>query len=209
MGQHKKFKIVAGVAIGALLISSPCYAQDDANDGYTIHYDLETQESNYYGYNKDNHEFYKVDNPVESVNDYTVSDAIIDIADAPDELKGINPGNIYIDNQSIKEDTNNPYSVLFSSEGVPIVYKYDKEQPENPWTLISQEKVNLLKGTVNKVSKTYLIFTDQDNNDIKVKIKKDEQWQSGGEIKVVGLTKTKDGRVKLAKQYGYYKVEGE
>ena len=56
-----------------------------------------------------------MDNPVESVNDYTVSDAIIDIADAPDELKGINPGNIYIDNQSIKEDTNNPYSVLFSS----------------------------------------------------------------------------------------------
>jgi hypothetical protein len=26
---------------------------------------------------------------------------------------------------------------------------------------------------------------------------------------VFGLTKTKDGKVKLAKQYGYYKVEGE
>ena len=54
-----------------------------------------------------------------------------------------------------------------------------------------------------------MIFTDQNNDDIKVKIKKDEQWHPGDEIKVFGLTKTKDGKVKLAKQYGYYKVEGE
>jgi len=90
---------------------------------------------------------------------------------------------------------------------MPTVYKYNKEQPDDPWTVVSQEKVNLLEGKVNKVSKSYLIFTDQNNDDIKVKIKKDEQWHPGDEIKVFGLTKTKDGKVKLAKQYGYYKVE--
>jgi len=90
---------------------------------------------------------------------------------------------------------------------MPTVYKYNKEQPDDPWTVVSQEKVNLLEGKVNKVSKSYLIFTDQNNDNIKVKIKKDEQWQPGDEIKVIGLTKTKNGKVKLAKQYGYYKAE--
>ena len=126
-------------------------------------------------------------------------------------MEGINPGNIYVDNQSIKEDVDNPYTILLFSGSMPTVYKYNKEQPDDPWTVVSQEKVNLLEGKVNKVSKSYLIFTDQNNDDIKVKIKKDEQWHPGDEIKVFGLTKTKakDGKVKLAKQYGYYKVEGE
>ena len=134
--QHKKITAVVGLTISALMISSACYAQDDPNDGYVIQYDFETQETTYYGYDKENHEFYEVDDYVEP-----------------------------------------------------------------------QEKVNLLEGKVNKVSKSYLIFTDQNNDDIKVKIKKDEQWHPGDEIKVFGLTKTKDGKVKLAKQYGYYKVE--
>ena len=203
--QHKKIKVVVGLTISALMISSACYAQDDPNDGYILHYDFETQETAYYGYDKENHEFYEVDDYVEP--DHTVSDGTVDIADAPDEMEGVNPGNIYVDNQSIKEDIDNPYTVLFSSEGVPIVYKYNKEQPDDPWILVSQEEVNLLKGMVNKVSKSYLIFTDQNNDDIKVKIKKDEQWQTGDEIKVIGLTKTKNGKVKLAKQYGYYKAE--
>lgn len=55
---------------------------------------------------------------------------------------------------------------------MPTVYKYNKEQPDDPWTVVSQEKVNSLEGKVNKVSKSYLIFTDQNNDDIKVKIKK-------------------------------------
>ena len=207
--QHKKIKAVIGFTISALMISSACYAQDDPNDGYTIHYNLETQESTYYGYDKENHEFYQVDEPVESVPNNTVNDTTIDIADAPDELKDVNPGNIYVNNQSVKEDVDNPYAVLFSSEGVPIVYKYNKEQPADPWTLVSQEKVSLLKGKVKEIAKSYLIFTDQNNDDIKVKIKKKEQWQLNDEIKVIGLTKTKNGRVRLAKQYGYYKVEGE
>lgn len=96
MRQHIKIKSVIGFAISALMISSACYAQDDPNDGYTIHYDLETQESTYYGYDKENHDFYKIDNPVESDQNNTVSDATIDIADAPDELKDVNPGNIYV-----------------------------------------------------------------------------------------------------------------
>ena len=104
-------------------------------------------------------------------------------------------------------DVDNPYTILLFSGSMPTVYKYNKEQPDDPWTVVSQEKVNLLEGKVNKVSKSYLIFTDQNNDDIKVKIKKDEQWHPGDEIKVFGLTKTKDGKVKLAKQYGYYKVE--
>ena len=82
---------------------------------------------------------------------------------------------------------------------MPTVYKYNKEQPDDPWTVVSQEKVNLLEGKVNKVSKSYLIFTDQNNDNIKVKINRDEQWQPGDEIKVIGLTKTKNGKVKLAK----------
>lgn len=206
MRQHIKIKSVIGFAISALMISSACYAQDDPNDGYTIHYDLETQESTYYGYDKENHDFYKIDNPVESDQNNTVSDTTIDIADAPDELKDVNPGNIYVNNQSIKEDIDNPYAVLFSSEGVPIVYKYNKKQPEDPWTLVSQEKVNLLKGNVKEITESYLVFTDQNNDEIKVKIKKEEQWQLNDEIKVIGLTKTKNGRIRLAKQYGYYKV---
>ena len=209
MGQHKKLKASIGLTIAALMISSTCYAQDDPNDGYTIQYDLETQESTYYGYDKENHEFYKVDDPVEPVQNSTVSDGTIDIADAPDEMEGINPGNIYVDNQSIKEDIDNPYTILLFGGSMPTVYKYNKEQLDDPWTVVSQEKVNLLEGKVNKVSKSHLIFTDQNNNDIKVKIKKDEQWHPGDEIKVFGLTKTKNGKVKLAKQYGYYKVEGE
>ena len=209
MGQYKKLKASIGLTIAALMISSTCYAQDDPNDGYTIHYDLETHEITNYGYDKENHEFYKVDDPVEPVQNSTVSDGTIDIADAPDEMEGINPGNIYVDNQSIKEDVDNPYTILLFSGSMPTVYKYNKEQPDDPWTVVSQEKVNLLEGKVNKVSKSYLIFTDQNNDDIKVKIKKDEQWHPGDEIKVFGLTKTKDGKVKLAKQYGYYKVEGE
>lgn len=60
MGQHKKLKASIGLTIAALMISSTCYAQDDPNDEYTIHYDLETQESTYYGYDKENHEFYKL-----------------------------------------------------------------------------------------------------------------------------------------------------
>ena len=209
MGQHKKLKASIGLTIAALMISSTCYAQDDPNDEYTIHYDLETQESTYYGYDKENHEFYKVDDPVEPVQNSTVSDGTIDIADAPDEMEGINPGNIYVDNQSIKEDIDNPYTILLFGGSMPTVYKYNKEQLDDPWTVVSQEKVNLLEGKVNKVSKSHLIFTDQNNDDIKVKIKKDEQWHPGDEIKVFGLTKTKNGKVKLAKQYGYYKVDGE
>ena len=88
MGQYKKLKASIGLTIAALMISSTCYAQDDPNDGYTIHYDLETQESTYYGYDKENHEFYKVDDPVEPVQNSTVSDGTIDIADAPDESSG-------------------------------------------------------------------------------------------------------------------------
>ena len=149
--------------------------------------------------------FYEVDDYVEP--NRTASDGTADIADAPDEMEGVNPGNIYVDNQSIKEDVDNPYTILLFSGSMPTVYKYNKEQPDDPWTVVSQEKVNLLEGKVNKVSKSYLIFTDQNNDDIKVKIKKDEQWHPGDEIKVFGLTKTKDGKVKLAKQYGYYKVE--
>ena len=187
------------------MISSACYAQDDPNDGYVIHYDFETQETTYYGYDKEDHEFYEVDDYVEP--NRTASDGTADIADAPDEMEGVNPGNIYVDNQSIKEDVDNPYTILLFSGIMPTVYKYNKEQPDDPWTVVSQEKVNLLEGKVNKVSKSYLIFTDQNNDDIKVKIKKDEQWHPGDEIKVFGLTKTKDGKVKLAKQYGYYKVE--
>lgn len=203
--QHKKITAVVGLTISALMISSACYAQDDPNDGYVIHYDFETQETTYYGYDKEDHEFYEVDDYVEP--DRTASDGTADIADAPDEMEGVNPGNIYVDNQSIKEDVDNPYTILLFSGSMPTVYKYNKEQPDDPWTVVSQEKVNLLEGKVNKVSKSYLIFTDQNNDDIKVKIKKDEQWHPGDEIKVFGLTKTKDGKVKLAKQYGYYKVE--
>lgn len=203
--QHKKITAVVGLTISALMISSACYAQDDPNDGYVIHYDFETQETTYYGYDKENHEFYEVDDYVEP--DRTASDGTADIADAPDEMEGVNPGNIYVDNQSIKEDVDNPYTILLFSGSMPTVYKYNKEQPDDPWTVVSQEKVNLLEGKVNKVSKSYLIFTDQNNDDIKVKIKKDERWHPGDEIKVFGLTKTKDGKVKLAKQYGYYKVE--
>ena len=203
--QHKKIKVVVGLTISALMISSACYAQDDPNDGYVIHYDFETQETTYYGYDKENHEFYEVDDYVEP--DRTASDGTADIADAPDEMEGVNPGNIYVDNQSIKEDIDNPYTILLFSGSMPTVYKYNKEQSDDPWTVVSQEKVNLLEGKVNKVSKSYLIFTDQNNDNIKVKIKKDEQWQPGDEIKVIGLTKTKNGKVKLAKQYGYYKAE--
>ena len=44
---------------------------------------------------------------------------------------------------------------------------------------------------------------------IKVKIKERmRRWHPGDEIKVIRLNeKRKDGKVKLAKQYGYYKVE--
>ena len=59
--QHKKIKVVVGLTISALMISSACYAQDDPNDGYILHYDFETQETAYYGYDKENHEFYEVD----------------------------------------------------------------------------------------------------------------------------------------------------
>lgn len=41
--QHKKITAVVGLTISALMISSACYAQDDPNDGYVIHYDFETQ----------------------------------------------------------------------------------------------------------------------------------------------------------------------
>ena len=54
------------------------------------------------------------------VDDYvepnrTASDGTADIADAPDEMEGVNPGNIYVDNQSIKEDVDNPYTILLFS----------------------------------------------------------------------------------------------
>ena len=113
---------------------------------------------------------YEVDDYVEP--DRTASDGTADIADAPDEMEGVNPGNIYVDNQSIKEDVDNPYTILLFSGSMPTVYKYNKEQPDDPWTVVSQEKVNLLEGKVNKVSKSYLIFTDQNNDDIKVKIRR-------------------------------------
>ena len=58
--------------------------------------------------------FYEVDDYVEP--DRTASDGTADIADAPDEMEGVNPGNIYVDNQSIKEDVDNPYTILFSVE---------------------------------------------------------------------------------------------
>lgn len=146
--QHKKITAVVGLTISALMISSACYAQDDPNDGYVIHYDFETQETTYYGYDKENHEFYEVDDYVEP--DRTASDGTADIADAPDEMEGVNPGNIYVDNQSIKEDVDNPYTILLFSGSMPTVYKYNKEQPDDPWTVVSQEKVNLLEGKVNK-----------------------------------------------------------
>lgn len=168
--QHKKITAVVGLTISALMISSACYAQDDPNDGYVIHYDFETQETTYYGYDKEDHEFYEVDDYVEP--NRTASDGTADIADAPDEMEGVNPGNIYVDNQSIKEDVDNPYTILLFSGSMPTVYKYNKEQPDDPWTVVSQEKVNLLEGKVNKVSKSYLIFTDQNNDDIKVKIRR-------------------------------------
>ena len=38
--QHKKIKVVVGLTISALMISSACYAQDDPNDGYILHYDF-------------------------------------------------------------------------------------------------------------------------------------------------------------------------
>ena len=47
--QHKKIKVVVGLTISALMISSACYAQDDPNAGYILHYDFETQETAYYG----------------------------------------------------------------------------------------------------------------------------------------------------------------
>ena len=144
--QHKKITAVVGLTISALMISSACYAQDDPNDGY----------------DKENHEFYEVDDYVEP--NRTASDGTADIADAPDEMEGVNPGNIYVDNQSIKEDVDNPYTILLFSGSMPTVYKYNKEQPDDPWTVVSQEKVNLLEGKVNKVSKSYLIFTDQNKN---------------------------------------------
>ena len=50
--QHKKITAVVGLTISALMISSACYAQDDLNDGYVIHYDFETQETTYYGTTK-------------------------------------------------------------------------------------------------------------------------------------------------------------
>ena len=50
--QHKKITAVVGLTISALMISSACYAQDDPNDGYVIHYDFETQETTYYGTTK-------------------------------------------------------------------------------------------------------------------------------------------------------------
>ena len=40
MGQHKKLKASIGLTIAALMISSTCYAQDDPNDGYILHYDF-------------------------------------------------------------------------------------------------------------------------------------------------------------------------
>ena len=93
--QHKKITAVVGLTISALMISSACYAQDDPNDGYVIHYDFETQETTYYGYDKEDHEFYEVDDYVEP--NRTASDGTADIADAPDEMEGVNPGNIYVD----------------------------------------------------------------------------------------------------------------
>ena len=82
--QHKKIKVVVGLTISALMISSACYAQDDPNDGYVIQYDFETQETTYYGYDKENHEFYEVDEVDDYVEpDHTVSDGTVDIADAP------------------------------------------------------------------------------------------------------------------------------
>ena len=88
--QHKKIKVVVGLTISALMISSACYAQDDPNDGYILHYDFETQETAYYGYDKENHEFYEVDEVDDYVEpDHTVSDGTVDIADAPDEMEGV------------------------------------------------------------------------------------------------------------------------
>lgn len=51
---------------------------------------FETQETTYYGYDKEDHEFYEVDDYVEP--NRTASDGTADIADAPDEMEGSKSG---------------------------------------------------------------------------------------------------------------------
>ena len=47
-------------------------------------------------------------------------------------MEGVNPGNIYVDNQSIKEDVDNPYTILLFSGSMPTVDVYKRQVLRGP-----------------------------------------------------------------------------
>lgn len=204
-------RLIMCLGIGLLMAPLTCYAADDE---YVMEYNFETKETTYYGYNYDTNEFYQVEEPGSfqqssigsAISDGTVDIAYIDTCDDAEEW--IEPGTVYLDQKPIKEDSDNPYAIILSDDGMPTVYEYDEGQ-EKPWSLVEEYNLLLLEGCVKQVGKTSLTFTDNAGRKLKADIKENEAWQVGDKINVVGLLDEDTKGARLTKQFGYYKVETE
>lgn len=209
--KYLKTQFVMYTVVGMLAVPFTCNAADNPDGEYVMHYDLETKETTYYGYNYDTHEFYEIGEPADFQQTSVISDGTADIADIDvdaDVEKWAKPGTIYIDREPVKEDPDNPYAILFSDDGMPTVYQYNAEQ-ETPWSLVDEYNLLSFEGIITQVGESSLVFTDNANRELTIDINEDEAWQIGDRINVVGLLEEDATGARLTKQFGYFKIEAE
>ena len=182
------------------------YAGDNSSTdaGETIlYYSYETQETKQIGYKSDTHTFYEMDQRPEYLeHDDSAADGDGTADTAP---LWSEPGTIYIDEELIKEDPENPYSIILF-KGVPLVACYDPEQEEKnidyPWIPVDLDDVVRIEGVVKTADENSLILTTDKNYDFEISIDKDEEWDIGDKITVFGSLD--DTKGVLTKQYGYF-----
>lgn len=182
------------------------YAEDNSSmdAGETIlYYSFETQETKQIGYNSDTHTFYEMDRLPEYLehdDSAAGGDGTADIAPLWSE-----PGTIYVDEELIKEDPENPYAIILF-KGVPYIAYYDPEQEENnidyPWIPVNLNDVDRIEGVVKTADENSLILTTYKNYDFEISINENEEWNIGDKITVFGLVD--DTKGVLTKQYGYF-----
>lgn len=207
--ESRKFKVLICMALGLMLAPNICYASDYMDEEYVIGYDFENKKTTYYGYDQDKHDFFEVQEPAVTTYNKTVSEGTADIAYIDDEeYAWVKAGNIYIDKKSVKEDEDNPYTIIFSADNVPIVYKCDKSEKES-WNVVDQSEVILLSGTIKQIDDTTIVFTDEKERDFKVSIKEKEDWEIGDQIRVIGSSKINEKEGTFDTVYGYFRVKEE